>query len=471
MRHAHSRSCETSGFVRSVVVTLLAGAVPVAAPAQQPASPSAVMFDGVTVVDVEQGKLLPDQRVVIAGNRIRTVGAARAVKAPAGAHVVDARGKYLIPGLWDMHVHGQSSIPAYSVLLANGITGIRDASTAVPLDTLRLWRREVLAGKLVGPPRQIFSGPGVSNEIPDCQRSQRVGQLHTCVTADPADQRHFVDSLKAAGADMIKLREIDKSEVYFVMANHARRIGLPVGGQASMMTAVEASDSGATIIDHLDQYIEPSLSGLCNALRPSASVEQCKPVADQLRRNGTWLIPTARDQIREKPSHTRAIVEYLRERRFTFDSLRVGGWLRNFAPAQAGQGRVPGSSAFHDSLGALHIMQHVGMPIIAGTDRQAPPLGLGELHVELAIFVAEGLTPLSALQAATLNPTKVLHATDSLGTIANGKLADLVLLDANPLADITNTATIRAVVANGRYFDRAALDRLLESVRTNVVVE
>ncbi len=102
----------------------------------------------------------------------------------------------------------------------------------------------------------------------------------------------------------------------------------------------------------------------------------------------------------------------------------------------------------HDSLGALHITQRVGMPIIPGTDRQSPPLGLGELHVELAIFVAEGLTPLSALQAATLNPAKVLHATDSLGTIARGKVADLVLLDANPLADITNTAMIRAVVAD-----------------------
>ena len=88
------------------------------------------------------------------------------------------------------------------------------------------------------------------------------------------------------------------------------------------------------------------------------------------------------------------------------------------------------------------------------------------LHTELAMYVAEGLTPLEALQTATLNPAKLLHATDSLGTVATGKLADLVLLDADPLADITNTTTIRAVVANGRYFDRAALDRLLADVQT-----
>jgi imidazolonepropionase-like amidohydrolase len=116
----------------------------------------------------------------------------------------------------------------------------------------------------------------------------------------------------------------------------------------------------------------------------------------------------------------------------------------------------------------MRIMQRVGLPILAGTDVSAdgPQTGLGfYLHTELAIYVAEGLTSLAALQAATLNPAELLHATDSLGTVAPGKLADLVLLDADPLADITNTTTVRAVVANGRYFDRAALDTLLTDLQ------
>jgi imidazolonepropionase-like amidohydrolase len=112
----------------------------------------------------------------------------------------------------------------------------------------------------------------------------------------------------------------------------------------------------------------------------------------------------------------------------------------------------------------MHIMQSVGFPILAGTDVWGYAPGFS-LHAELAIYVAEGLTPLGALQSATLNPAKMLHGTDSLGTVAPGKLADLVLLDADPLADITNTTTIRAVVANGRYFDRAALDSLLKDAR------
>jgi imidazolonepropionase-like amidohydrolase len=109
---------------------------------------------------------------------------------------------------------------------------------------------------------------------------------------------------------------------------------------------------------------------------------------------------------------------------------------------------------------------HLGLLLLAGTDY--PSLGNGwgtSLHEELTFYVAYGLTPLEALQTTTLNPAKMLHATDSLGTVAAGKLADLVLLDANPLDDITNTTMIRAVVANGRYFDRTALDKMLADAR------
>jgi imidazolonepropionase-like amidohydrolase len=134
--------------------------------------------------------------------------------------------------------------------------------------------------------------------------------------------------------------------------------------------------------------------------------------------------------------------------------MLVGNWLHEAA-----------SSSPADSSGLLHLAQRVGMPFLAGTDQT--PAGFA-LHAELAVMVAEGLTPLHALQAATLNPAKLLHGTDSLGTVAPGKLADVVLLDADPLADITNTTTIRAVVANGRYFDRTALDSLLAKVRAEV---
>src|SRR5881394_3312528 len=147
-------------LVSGTIAVTLPGAVPAAVSAQQPATVPSLIFDGVTVVDVEQGKLVPDQRVVIAGNRIQTVGGAGAVKVPVGAQVVDAKGKYLIPGLWDMHVHPRNEAPSvyYPLFLANGVTGIRDAGSDVPIGTLLQWRKEILAGTQVGPPRQILSG-------------------------------------------------------------------------------------------------------------------------------------------------------------------------------------------------------------------------------------------------------------------------------------------------------------------------
>jgi imidazolonepropionase-like amidohydrolase len=130
-------------------------------------------------------------------------------------------------------------------------------------------------------------------------------------------------------------------------------------------------------------------------------------------------------------------------------SMVNGNWLRD-----AASGPKDG--------GLLSIVQRVGLPILGGSDWDPPGF---VLHAELATLVLEGLTPLNALQSATLNPAKLLHGTDSLGTVTAGKLADLVLLDADPLADITNTTTIRAVVANGRYFDRTTLDHLLTQAR------
>ena len=436
-------------LVRGVFGFLLTGATAITGNTQQPA-PLAVgpslLLDGVTVIDVVQGARLPDRRVVIAGNHIQRVGAAGAVPVPAGAQVIDARGKYLIPGLWDLHVHpARATDVAYPLFLAHGVTGIRDAGSPVPLDTLRLWRREILAGTRVGPPRQLLSGQSITGPVAECRRGdpERRTSNQTCV-ADSADAVHYVDSLQAAGADWIKPREVTTQALYAAIAAEARRVGMPFGGHVSAETELEASDYGAAIIDHtwgdancayeeervplgaaaagltdsgpsgptpdaVQQMLrEYGVSGgwKSNGQDPNdPAVQACWRAANaRFRRNGTWFVPTG------------------------------AGALENF---------------------------RFGLPLLAGTD--APMIGHEwgvSLHEELARYVAQGLTPLEALQTATLNPALMLHATDSLGTVAVGKLADLLLLDADPLADIANTTTIQAVVANGRYFDRATIDRL-----------
>jgi imidazolonepropionase-like amidohydrolase len=431
--------------------------------AKQPPASAPLVLDSVTVIDVEQGRRLPAQRVVIQGNRIHTMGSVSAVRIPTGAQVVDARGKYLIPGLWDIHVHPSRKATIFNWLfLANGVTGIRDAGSPVPLDTLIQWRREILTGIRLGPPRQILSGQSITDTVANCDRSQQLG-TQTCV-ASLADAMHYVDSLKVAGADMIKPRDVSRA-TWFAIAAEARRIRIPFGGHAQFETAIEASDSGARIVDHMQYKLgAKGLSQICWG--DSATVEHCQPVAEKFRHNGTWLTPTLFAYKGGKGKYAEPISARLamRAREFWDGSLLHGNWLHDSASSVA----LNGSQL--DSSGAMRIMQRVGLPILAGTDVSDPDQGdvLSpglSLHAELAMYVAEGLTPLAALQSATLNPAKLLHATDSLGTVASGKLADLLLLDADPLTDITNTTTIRAVIANGRYFDRAALDQLLTDVQ------
>lgn len=408
------------------------------------------VLDRITVIDVVRGELVPDQRVVIVGNRIRAMGSWQTVTVPASARTVDMRGKYLIPGLWDMHVHGERSTDEiYPLLLANGVTGMRDPGSMVPLDTLRLWRGEILAGRRLGPPRQILSGHSIEGPEVGCERNQWRDDLQLCVR-DTADARHLVDSLAAAGADMIKPRDVRRA-IYFAVAAEARRLNIPFGGHAQEETPLEASDSGARIIDHMQyQMGARGLSQLCWG--NTATVEQCGPIAERFQRNGTWLVPTLAAYVGGGGRNARRVMLRFSHKIETFwaGELLSGNWLRDSVPAS------PGDSAHLH----MRVMQQVRLPILAGTDVATGIAGF-LLHAELAMYVAEGLTPLTALQTATLNPAKALHATDSLGSVAPGMLADLVILDANPLMDITNTTTIHAVIANGRYYDRTALDRIL----------
>ncbi len=500
-----------------IAVTLLvtaSGILSRSVQAQQPAAAAtSLVFDGVTVVDVEQGRHLTEQRVLISGARIQAVGRRAAIKVPKDARVVDTRGQYLIPGLWDLHTHPRGSAPNifYPLFVANGVTGIRDAGSEILLDTLRQWRREILAGTRVGPPRQILSGPPIgalgalgqdcyrfSNDVPPGSPSN----YYTCVSPGQADADHLVDSLRAAGVDMIKTYAV-AHDAYMALASAARRAGIPIGGHAfyrrfhlgvnDPILAAEAADSGVAILDHVNSA--GGLDLLCvwrNKLYPpfpdrdadedpedwsialhdlpdSASLPRCQALAERMRRSNTWWVPTVLvydDGVGKRGQLGTWEAKRIRDRLTEYARAYWSGKVLNpYAPEYTGGAPAYATSTAPDSLRLLTLVQQASIPVLAGTDavpewlRTVPP-GFA-LHAEMAAGVAEGLTPLTALQSATLNPAKMLHATDSLGTVAAGKLADLVLLDADPLADIANTTRIRAVVANGRYYDRVALDELL----------
>ena len=419
-----------------------------------------------TVIDVARSRPQRDMTVVVDGRHIRAVGPSAAVSVPAGARVIDGRGKFLIPGLWDMHVHTvmPGGKPLLALYVATGVTGVRDMASDWP--TIQRWRREIESGALVGP-RIVASGPyleGRSSPITHIE-------VHT-----PDDARHAVDSLAALGVDFVKVHSVVPRDAFFAAAREARDRHLALAGHLSRGVSVtEASDSGQRSLEHLlgfpnrctraESVVVAGIDALRRAVFGSCTSSDVRPMYRHLARNGTWVTPTLTAAYefavlpeRDVPGDTLA--------RFIPDSLRV--YLTQIfdpPPALPPDASILGRRLYAKRFRTVGALYRAGVPLLAGTDapmRHSPP-GFG-LHEELANLVRSGLPPIAALRAATYEPARYFAALDSLGTIAPGKLADLVLLNADPLADIRNTRRIAAVLTRGRLSDRRALDALLAQV-------
>ena len=421
--------------------------------------PVQLVFDHVTIIDVEHGQVMPEQRVVVVGHRITTTGLAQRVSLPERARVIDATGKYIIPGLWDMHVHTEAanSIGAagqgifhrhlYARFIANGVTGVREmaqrwggtttgAGSREATDSFRVWQRAIMSGTMIGP-----RGVGPSGDVTWMQPFVRV------ILDDPDDTTfgvndaiRAIDSLKTAGDAFVKYHGYpDRRDIFFAFLRESRRVGIPVVGHVpGHVSNVEAADSGMRSIEH-------SELGACSqqhGMHPDFIhlAQTCAPTAQAYLRNGTWVTPTLADVWT-----------------YQWDTTVHA----TFSPMDSTP--VIGAEYWAHVLQMWHAMHEMGVRnFLNGTDGPSgvwPQIVLPGLSTreEVVLLVDAGLTPLEALQAATLNPARFLQATDSLGTVAPGKLADLVLLDANPLVNITNVLKLWGVVANGRYFDHAAL--------------
>lgn len=388
---------------------------PVLAP--PPASPLA--FKDVTVIDVRDGHLAPGQTVVIVGNRLQTVGPSQQVAIPDGVQVIEAQGKYLVPGFWDMHAHVDERAKAwYPLFIAHGITGIREMAQRFPhgTDSFRVWQREVAAGTRVGP-----RSAGTSADLTNA---------NGITIETPKDADRVIDSLKKAGIDFLKYHDDNGDpELYFAMLRAAKRNGMPLVGHLSQfVTDEQASDSGQLSIEHAQENHQcwPDFPGWPEPLGSPFAKKRCEPVVKAYMRNGTWMTPTLVVFYYQEDGQTQDAQHFLQ----TMYSLGFKNYLTGSDASQNGN--------------------VLGVPLQPGFS----------LQQEIVLLVGGGLTPLEALQATTLNPAKFLHATDSLGTVAAGKLADVVLLDDNPLTDIRNVLKIQAVVANGHYFDRPTLDKM-----------
>jgi len=444
----------------------------------------------VTVIDTVSGNAIRDQTVVLRGGLITRMGSSSTINTFWAPLVVDATGKFLIPGLVDMHVHlTGAGEPAGSrefilpLLLANGITTVRDMGGKV--EYLKQLRSEIASGSRLGP-QIFFTGPYLDGDPPAYQPS--------IVVQTPQEARDAVDRFSSEGVDFIKAQSRLNREAYFAIAEESRKRRIRfVGHVPDRVSALEASQAGQAGIEHLTGVLlacsskedelrrerlapDPPNETPTQALAHDRAwrrklLDSYSPAkADSLFRafvaNGTSQVPTFPIMVHLGFVTPKTDLSQDPRMRYVPQNVRkiwqqgIRSQLENYSESDF----LLREEIVKRSLEIVGKMQSAGVRIMAGTDLAAPNVFPGSsLHEDLAFLVQAGLTPLQALQAATKNPAEFLGKLQSQGTIEPGKLADLVLLDADPLDDIHNTQKIRAVILRGRLIDRRALDALLSS--------
>jgi imidazolonepropionase-like amidohydrolase len=433
-----------------------------------------IVFTHVTVIDTASGALQPDMTVIVTGDRIEQVGTKRHVKIPKDGKIIDATGKYMIPGLWDMHVHTffgdwvpggkEVTLPLF---IANGVTGVRDMGS--DLEPILAAAKEIDQHRLLGP-RMVIAGPML-----DGPKTQFPASI---AIATPEDGRRAVDMLKSRGVDFIKIQSYVPRDAYFAIADECKKQKITfVGHVPDSIRGSEASNAGQKSFEHLIGIFEGSSTAEDELLKgpkgPGRFLETYDASKEAsliqlLAKNQTWQCPTL---YWERGQWLVDVIDVTKDPNAKYAPLfwREKSWPRFTAGIikDLDTDPVPVRQKFVEhELDIVRKLNQAGVPFLAGTDC---PAGVDvlpgfSLHLELQRFIAAGFTPLQALQTATINPAKFLDRQNDFGTVEAGKFADLVLLDANPLDDIRNTQKIAGVVAGGRYFSRAGLDRILSEV-------
>ena len=496
----------------TVLPMLLASAPLIAQPVRSSARSreDPVAITHVTVIDVATGAKLRDRTVLVRDRHIATVDTAPRVRVPPGTRRVDGSGRFLIPGLWDMHVHlvtdRVTRTNLFPLFVANGVTGVRDmwgdcdsvcassdadVAKPVPATVVQRWKRDISRGVLIGP--RIVASSAMFEGRPTMFPG-------SYAVRSPDEAREKVRLAKQRGVDFIKVLPNVSRQSYLAIVDEAKRQGMSVAGHVPfVMTPVEVSDAGQRSIEHIDDvvglgpYGRASCSAKPDSLRAalvsvmtprdtsaaerarrqtvyrnllaeSYSETLCAELFAHFVRNVTWRDLTLAVHLNPIKARLGDTV-VVSDPRLRYVDARIRKiWLQppQGVPPQTGQDSAAIRGVMRLVLSLPGAMQRAGVPLLAGTDEPNPWVIPGfSLHDELALMVTGGLTPLEALRTATINPARFLNATDSLGVIAPGKLADLVLLDADPLADIRNTVRIDTVLIDGRVFGRSVLEELL----------
>jgi len=447
----------------------------------------AIAIVGATVIDGTGAK--PAARtVLVREGRIVAVGSEKSVTFPAGTRVVDGHGKWLIPGLNDMHVHYQDLPQFLSLSVGNGVTGVRDMFGQ--LAQIRKWSAEIADGRRVGPRYLAAAG-----RILDGPKPVWPGSI---AVSNAEEGRKAVELVQKEGSDFVKVYSLLPRDAYFAIAKEARRRHLPFAGHVpESVTAIEASNAGQHSFEHLYSIlrgcsgVEDEVTREWNAqvaagngtmsafvtrarkIAPlvdgSYDVNKARKLFGILARNRTWQCPT----LKVLQPGLVELEDYKEDPRWAALG-KISGvvfmWarVRPFMKPSSEEARISGEARYQRLLGAVGDMRKAGVPFMVGTDTPNPYCYPGAgVHEEMALLVKAGFTPMEALQAATSNAAAFLGQAHDFGTVQPGRRADLVLLTADPLADIHNTTRIDSVICAGRFYDRGALDELLAHPQTN----
>jgi hypothetical protein len=453
-----------------------------------------LVFKHATIINTADGTNETDTTVIIANDRITGIDKTGKLQLPEEAQVVDAKGKFLIPGLWDMHAH-RGDIRQIPLFIANGVTGVR-IMWGYP--THYAWRDEISRGSLLGP-RLIIASPIIDGPKPFWPGSIGVG--------NEVEARRAVRQAKENGADFIKIYELLSREAFCAIADESKKLRIPFAGHIPWsVSATEASDAGQKCIEHLGSAVSWGVLLDCSDKEEELRKEGAKAFEDislqrpltpsqietqrsfpkkvlatydsekaaalfsRFAKNNTWFCPTL--------TVLRSI-GYLNDKNFTNDprlkymkkNTKENWDVKNnpLFSAWTEEEWAISRKIYQKELEVVGAMRRAGVEMLAGSDEPNPFCFPGfSLHDELGLLVQAGLTPMEALQAATYKAAEFFGMMDSLGTVEKGKIADLVLLEANPLEDISNTRKIAAVVVSGKYYPKTSLDEMLAKVEASV---
>ena len=443
-------------------------------------SPGTFAITGVSVIPMTRDTVIRDATVVVKDGRIASVDASGTVRVPAGARRIDGRGKYLIPGLADMHTHLYTdgdvpdSLARYElgVMVANGVTATRFMIGTREHFALR---REIEAGRIVGPQLWLASPQFTGKE-----------DVNSRVVTSPGEAREAVKDMADLGYDFIKLTLFISPPVYDAIVREAKDRGIRVVGHVDPQVGVARALAAGQQIEHLDNYLESVLADSA-PMRESVSdrglfrlenwksldyVDDAKVerIAGATARSGTFTCPTlsvfktafalgqSEEEVKARPDW----------------GIMPAGMRALYLGAREKYWKNPASEArrmrwvqVRDRL--VKAIADSGGRIMAGSDTPEWFFGYGwTLHRELESLVAAGLTPYQALAAATRNPAEFLRGSKEWGTIETGKRADLVLIMGNPLEDIRNTARIEGVAVGGRWLDAAERERMIRTATERI---